>query len=87
MEGNAGTASQLLTQLQAEGRGEIQEEKSNEKKPWENKIYSKPEGAQERIKRRRKYSRMKIVLERSLRLAEQRKETEACGRINIQNRK
>lgn len=79
-EANAGAASQLLTRLQGEGRGEIQEEKGNKRKPWKNKINAKPEEARER---RRKYSRKKIVLERSLGLAEQRKETEECGGINI----
>lgn len=55
VEANAGTASQLLPPLQGEGRGEIQEEKGNEKKPWKNETNTKAGGAQERTKRRRKY--------------------------------
>lgn len=56
LEANAGTASQLLPPLQGEGRGEIQQEKGNEKKLWKNKTNIKA-GAQERIKRRKKYTK------------------------------
>lgn len=54
VEANAGTASQLLPPLKGEGRGEIQEEKGNEKKQWKKETNTKTGGAQQITKKEEK---------------------------------